>query len=250
MTVFDVPTRSSRSAGPARDGTPAQLRDLMGTDFEFSAQQFAAVSAPLEPGVVLAGAGSGKTEVVARRIAQLLTPADGSALHPRQIIAFTFTEKAAAELKERIVARVREQLGEIPGMAEMYVGTMHGYCLDLLQRLVPDTFKFSVLSDITARLLVDRNSRKSGLTACPTSLASTPHLRRFLHSKLYPGSFVPRATVIETGRSRCSTGDSAGWVRQFAPWSLGWAPVPWAVHVVVVGAAVVAVSWVREARPV
>ena len=34
-------------------------------------------------------------------------------------------------------------------MAEMYVGTMHGYCLDLLQRLVPETFKFSVLTDIT-----------------------------------------------------------------------------------------------------
>ena len=31
----------------------------------------------------------------------------------------------------------------------MYVGTMHGYALDLLQRLVPETFKFSVLTDIT-----------------------------------------------------------------------------------------------------
>ena len=56
-------------------------------------------------------------------------------------------------------------------MAEMYVGTMHGYALDLLQRLVPETFKFSVLTDITSRLLVDRNSRKSGLTDCPTTLA-------------------------------------------------------------------------------
>jgi DNA helicase-2/ATP-dependent DNA helicase PcrA len=62
---------------------------------------------------------------------------------------------------------------------------MHGYCLDLLQRLVPETFKFSVLSDITARLLVDRNSRKSGLTTCPTTAAKVPTLRRYLHSKLY-----------------------------------------------------------------
>ena len=62
---------------------------------------------------------------------------------------------------------------------------MHGYSLDLLQRLVPDTFKFSVLTDITARLLVDRNSKKSGLTVCPTSSAGTPTLRRYIHSRLF-----------------------------------------------------------------
>ena len=46
---------------------------------------------------------------------------------------------------------------------------MHGYCLDLLQRLVPEKFKFSVLTDITAQLFVDRYSGKSGLTSCPTT---------------------------------------------------------------------------------
>ena len=39
---------------------------------------------------------------------------------------------AAAELKERIVSRCREELGEVHGMAEMYVGTIHAFCLDLL----------------------------------------------------------------------------------------------------------------------
>jgi len=53
------------------------------------------------------------------------------------------------------------------GLAEMYIGTMHSYCLDRVQRLVPDTFKVAVLTDITARLFVDRNSKKSGLTTCP-----------------------------------------------------------------------------------
>jgi DNA helicase-2/ATP-dependent DNA helicase PcrA len=56
----------------------------------------------------LACAGSGKTEVVARRVVRLLTPAQSEALHPRNIIAFTFTDKAAAEMKERIVTRTRE----------------------------------------------------------------------------------------------------------------------------------------------
>ena len=70
------------------------------------------------------------------------------------------------------------------GLAEMYVGTMHGYALDLLQRLVPDTFKYSVLTDITNQLFIDRYSGKSGLTSCPTTAAQGT-LRRYLNSKLY-----------------------------------------------------------------
>ena len=49
---------------------------------------------------LIACAGSGKTEVVARRVVHLLTPGDADSLVPANIIAFTFTEKAAAELKE------------------------------------------------------------------------------------------------------------------------------------------------------
>src|SRR3989475_11031727 len=78
---------------------------------------------------LIACAGSGKTEVVARRVVHLLTPGDGRGLAPRNIVAFTYTDKAAAELKDRIVTRCREALGELPGFAEMYVGTIHGYCL-------------------------------------------------------------------------------------------------------------------------
>ena len=51
---------------------------------------------------LIACAGSGKTEVVAQRVVYLLRR-DGGGLAPRNIIAFTFTDKAAAELKERIV---------------------------------------------------------------------------------------------------------------------------------------------------
>jgi len=50
---------------------------------------------------IIACAGSGKTEVVARRVVHLLSPGKGGGLAPRNIIAFTFTDKAAAELKER-----------------------------------------------------------------------------------------------------------------------------------------------------
>lgn len=113
---------------------------------------------------LIACAGSGKTEVVARRAVHLLTPGHAQSLAPRNIVAFTFTDKAAAELKDRIVLRCRETLGDIPGLAEMYVGTMHGYCLQLLQTHLFQYLKYSVLTDIQTRLLIARNSRKSGLS--------------------------------------------------------------------------------------
>src|SRR3954466_10992656 len=134
-----------------------------------------------EPLQIIACAGSGKTQVISQRIAAILAQPGVS---PGQVIAFTFTEKAAAELKERVLSIVERELGPITGLAEMYVGTMHGYCLDLLQRLVPEKFKFSVLTDITAQLFVDRYSAKSGLTSCPTT-AKPGVLRRYLNSKLY-----------------------------------------------------------------
>jgi DNA helicase-2/ATP-dependent DNA helicase PcrA len=147
------------------DYTPAQL-DAIGC-----------LDKPLQ---IIACAGSGKTQVISQRIASIL---DLDGVEPGNVIAFTFTDKAAAELKER-VAHVAGH--DRQGMAEMFIGTMHGYCLDLLQRLVPETFKFSVLSEITARLLVDRYSKQSGLTTCPTlPSAKQDVLRRYVNSKLF-----------------------------------------------------------------
>jgi DNA helicase-2/ATP-dependent DNA helicase PcrA len=148
----------------------------------YTSAQAEAIACLDEPLQIIACAGSGKTQVISQRIAAILAQ---PGVDPRNVVAFTFTEKAAAELKERILSIVEQEgLGTL-GLAEMYVGTMHGYALDLLQRLVPETFKFSVLTEITSRMLIDRNSRKSGLTVCPTLSAGTPHLRRFLHSRLF-----------------------------------------------------------------
>ena len=148
----------------------------------YTGAQRAAIDCLDQPLQIIACAGSGKTQVISQRIAKLLAQ---RGIEPRNVIAFTFTEKAAAELKDRVLRVVAEEHGDVTGMAEMYIGTMHGYCLDLLQRLVPDTFKFSVLTEIGDRLLVDRNSRKSGLTICPTSSPRVPTLRRYVHSRLY-----------------------------------------------------------------
>ncbi|MBX3103791.1 MAG: ATP-dependent helicase [Cryobacterium sp.] len=139
----------------------------------------AELSAPLQ---LIACAGSGKTQVISERISRILGQ---PGVTPGNIIAFTFTEKAAAELKERIHKIVHEQHGDVIGLAEMYVGTMHGYALNLLQTYVPEAFKYGVLTEITQRLLIDRESTGSGLTTCPTTAPSRPTLWRYHDSKLY-----------------------------------------------------------------
>jgi DNA helicase-2/ATP-dependent DNA helicase PcrA len=139
---------------------------------------------------LIACAGSGKTEVVARRVVHLLTPGRAGTLAPRNIVAFTFTDKAAAELKERITTRTRQALGEISGMAEMFVGTIHAFCLELLKSESPKHLKFEVLNEVQQGLFVDRNSSKSGLTTS-TDLNGKA-LRRYLDTK----NFVTALSIL------------------------------------------------------
>ena len=153
---------------------------------------------------LIACAGSGKTEVVARRVVHLLTPGRPGSLEPRNIVAFTFTEKAAAELKERIVTRTREALGELHGMADLFVGTIHAFCLDLLRAEAPEYLKYEVLNEVQQALFVDRHSRKSGLTAS-TDLQSHP-LRRYVDTNHYVNALaiLREADLDEAKLDGCS----------------------------------------------
>ncbi|MDQ6650434.1 MAG: UvrD-helicase domain-containing protein [Actinomycetota bacterium] len=76
---------------------PADLRRLLGT--AFTDEQLSAACAPLEPAVVVAGAGSGKTSVMAARVVWLVATGQ---VAPEQVLGLTFTNKAAAELAGRI----------------------------------------------------------------------------------------------------------------------------------------------------
>lgn len=76
---------------------PADVSDALG--IPFSAEQLAAITAPLEPGVIIAGAGTGKTAVMAARVVWLVGT---GAVRPEQVLGLTFTRKAAAELSHRV----------------------------------------------------------------------------------------------------------------------------------------------------
>ena len=109
---------------------------------------------------IIACAGSGKTEVISRRIINLLGTQRAT---PENIIAFTYTEKAAGELKNRIYEMVKSELGDLKGMAEMYIGTIHGWCFKMLQKHHYDYQKYEVLDEIRLKLFVDRNFKIIGM---------------------------------------------------------------------------------------
>src|SRR6516165_6476822 len=147
-----------------------------------TASQERAIGFPSENLQLIACAGSGKTEVVARRVVYLLRPSGGG-LATRNIVAFTFTDKAAAELKERIALRVRESLGDVAGLAEMFVGTIHAFALELLKSEVPKYLRYELLNEVQQSLFVDRHSTRSGLTAC-TDFHGNP-LKRYRDTHRY-----------------------------------------------------------------
>jgi len=110
---------------------------------------------------IIAGAGSGKTEVVAQRVVDLLAdenPADS-------IVAFTFTERAADELKMRIASRVEGRLGRevLDQLTSLFVGTIHSYCFRLLQQRVSRYETYDVLDDNRLTAFLAREGRRLGL---------------------------------------------------------------------------------------
>ena len=103
--------------------------------------------------LILACAGSGKTETLARRAARMVK--DGV---PRgSIVAFTFTEHAAAELKHRIRRRVQEATPKEPALGDMYVGTIHAYCLQVLRKRDPGRRIFEVMDETRQAALIAAN---------------------------------------------------------------------------------------------
>ena len=107
---------------------------------------------------IIASAGSGKTEVVAQRVADLIV----DSADPRSIVAFTFTERAAQELKDRIALRVEHRSGRagLDALSGLFVGTIHAFCFRLLQQYVPRYETYDVLDDNQLTAFVSREASR------------------------------------------------------------------------------------------
>ncbi len=110
---------------------------------------------------VLACAGSGKTETMAWRVCRLLE----RGTKPGQVVAFTFTERAAESLRARIEHRVAEALGRewLDRLTPLYVGTIHAYCWQLLQTHVARYGNYEVLDENRLAALISNRYRDLGL---------------------------------------------------------------------------------------
>ena len=102
---------------------------------------------------ILACAGSGKTEVISRRIAKLV--AEG--VPKASLVAFTFTDRAADELKARIRKHLEEASPDDPALGDMYVGTIHSFCLQTLRELSPEYRKYEVMDEARQAALIMAN---------------------------------------------------------------------------------------------
>ncbi len=118
-----------------RIDTPADLAAAMGAPWQASEQQWAAITAPLAPAVVIAGAGSGKTALMAARVAYLVLT---GAVRPDQVLGLTFTTKAASELRGRIrqaltdAGALDDSGSDAEDVLEPTVATYNAYAAGLL----------------------------------------------------------------------------------------------------------------------
>lgn len=119
-------------SGGAQDLLPANTFQFMRHLEDLNPQQRAAVTAPSGPVLVLAGPGSGKTRVLAHRIAHLVSQLD---VRHDDIMAMTFTNKAAREMADRVELLLSMVDASRPSLSRgISLGTFHAQCSRLLRR--------------------------------------------------------------------------------------------------------------------
>jgi DNA helicase-2/ATP-dependent DNA helicase PcrA len=171
--------------------------------------QLAAITHGEGPQLIVAGAGTGKTRVITARIAWLILEKN---LKVDEILALTFTEKAAGEMEERV-----DQL--LPyGYVDLWISTFHAFCDKLLKRHALDiglSNNYKLLDGTEAWLLVRKNLDKFNLDyyrplGNPAKFihALLKHFSRCKDEGIYPEDYLRYAEEIKLNN------DSADFVKQ------------------------------------
>lgn len=172
--------------------------------------------------LVVAGAGSGKTEVMARRIAWWV----GMRSVPKdKIVAFTFTERAAEEMKFRIrywLEKIAPK-GEEVALGGMYVGTIHGFCLAKIREYWPDRYhNYDILDESARAALILRGfNGVLGLNGLRTAIAATKPSKQYSQYATLEGFIQAYDQLHEHNEFACRLASDT------APFELGGTEVEW-----------------------
>ncbi|MDI6781516.1 MAG: UvrD-helicase domain-containing protein [bacterium] len=146
---------------------------------ELNPQQRDAVTHINGPVLVLAGAGSGKTRVIIYRIAHLLS----QGVSPKQILAVTFTNKAAAEMKKRI-----EQFNEVIDINGLWINTFHSACLRILRAHYPKQ-NFTIYDESDRLSVVKAVLKETNYDVKPNSVSS--FISQCKNKMIVPDNYKP-----------------------------------------------------------
>jgi DNA helicase-2/ATP-dependent DNA helicase PcrA len=202
-------------SGPHRRLTdPAELSEILG--IPFSEQQLAAITAPAEPAVIIAGAGSGKTTVMAARVVWLVGT---GAVQPEQVLGLTFTRKAAAELSARVrTALVKAGVLDLDGVDEAGEQVVMTY----------DAFAARLVAEHGLRIGVDgERTMISGATRyrLATRVVAGAAGPFEALSRLRPATLAERVLKLD-GDLQAHLVDREDLDRHAREWRLAWAEAP------------------------
>ncbi|MEY4723426.1 MAG: hypothetical protein RLZZ324_939 [Candidatus Parcubacteria bacterium] len=192
----------SAAADATASAAPSDIEALL---VGLNPEQRAAVTHDGGPLLIVAGAGTGKTTVVSKRIAWLI--ATGRA-KPEEILALTFTEKAAGEMTERV-----DELLPL-GYTDLWISTFHAFCHRVLEERGLDIGlpnEFRLLDGTDSYLLVRRNLEKLALDyykplGNPTKFlhAMLKHFSRAKDEDIAPEDYVKFAQGITVSEDLAS----------------------------------------------
>jgi DNA helicase-2/ATP-dependent DNA helicase PcrA len=131
----------------------ANSKEVAGAGFPLNPEQRAAVEHGEGPLLVIAGAGTGKTRVITERIRRLLE--NDASLNGENILGLTFTDKAAGEMKSRVVKAAGERAEGI------WLSTFHSFCLEKILRAAKP--EIQAIEEIDHQILLRRNLAELGL---------------------------------------------------------------------------------------
>jgi len=150
-------------------------------------EQHDAVTAPDGPILILAGAGSGKTRVLTHRVAYLLAERNAA---PDEILAVTFTNKAAREMRERVGALMG---GEA---SRLWISTFHSACARILRReagRIGFTADFTIFDEGDSIALLRRLIEEAALPDSPTPELARNRISQAKNEALSPERFASAA---------------------------------------------------------